>query len=149
MVALLIIGIGISSAVGLYFYTAKNTSTDERFKFALESADNYLTALYLSDDLADGLFSDEEIALINSAEEFPLLLDPEEIFLGNGTTLLVNKNIRRTTPLLVDIGVEMLIQYDETNRTSRSYWIETTLSESYLLAMNSEQTNSDEERDIE
>lgn len=132
LVAMTIIAIGSTAAVTIYSEMIKNLTYDEWYGQALRFADNYMTDLYLSRDLGDSLFSTEELTNIQAAEDLPLLLEPEVFDLDTHITMYVNKNIRRWSPLLVDVGIEMVITYYETNRPTTSIWLESTFSESYI-----------------
>lgn len=136
MVALVIIGIGATAALSIYSAMVRNADYDTRFEEGVDAAQNYLSSLYLSTNMTADLFSASELSNIAAIRELPALLPPVRTNAGEGIVMLVNKNIRRWQPLLVDVGIEVIIQYDETNRQDRSYWIETTFSEPYVQKMN-------------
>ncbi len=136
MVALTIIGIGTTAALSVYSAMLKNATYDSRFEKGVESAEEYLANLYLSTNLAADLFDASELSNLMSRPQLPVRLSPVQSSPENGIVLLVNKNVRRWQPLLVDVGIEVIIRYDETNRPDRHYWMETTFSEAYLGKLN-------------
>jgi type II secretory pathway pseudopilin PulG len=136
MVSLVLIGVGAAAALAVYAAMIRSADYDTRFEEGVDAAQNYLSSLYLSTNLAADLFTAGESTNLAAIREFPALLPPVRTNACEGVVMLINKNIRRLQPLLVDVGIEVIIQYDETNRPDRSYWIETTFSEPYVQKMN-------------
>lgn len=136
MVALSIIAIGTTAALSVYAMMIKNASYDSRYEKGIEAAENYLSTLYLSTNLSADLLSPDEYSNVMSRSSLPVLLPPAKSYPAEGVEMLVNKNIRRWKPMLVDVGVEVIVSYEETNRQSRHYWIESTFSEAYLGKLN-------------
>lgn len=132
LVALSIIGIATLSTLTIFANLARYSVSDKRMQLAVETANNHLSQLYLAKELKTTLFDAKEISNINTIRRFPLRLKPQRINIEDDIFMLVNKKIVSYEPLLVDVGIEVIIPSKVSNQKARHYWVETTLSESYM-----------------
>jgi len=132
MVALSVIGVATFSTVAIFSNSMRYMAYDYNMQKAVETADKYFANLYLAGDIRKELFSQSELTNILNARAFPLLLRPERHNISDNIYMLINKNIIAWNPLTVDIGLEIIIEPEGTNRTPRHLWFETTFCENYL-----------------
>jgi prepilin-type N-terminal cleavage/methylation domain-containing protein len=138
LVAIFIIGVVVVSTLSVFVNMNRYLFQDKDLQAVNDFSQRYLFSLYLDGNLKERLFTASEISNLNRSRIFPMMLKPEETNITPNIRFFINRKIERWDPLLVNIGLEALVNVPESKRTgakTRQYWIETTLSESYLVKL--------------
>ena len=130
-----IIAMASTSIITVLSHATKYMRLDVKLQQATQICDAYLTDIYMASNISLALFSTQDIVLLNKSEKLPRLLPPERILTKEGLLLLVNKKVRKLDPLLVDIGLEVIWKTTSSNKKSRQFWVETSISERYLMSL--------------
>ncbi len=93
---------------------------------------NYLTQIYLSTNLFDSLFSEEDKSVISNSAYPPIYLNDMGTNIENDLVIYTYKKIRRIRPLLVDIAIEGKLRGQTGLSYEKELSIETTFSEAFL-----------------
>ncbi|OHD75267.1 MAG: hypothetical protein A2355_16265 [Spirochaetes bacterium RIFOXYB1_FULL_32_8] len=107
-------------------------SIDLDMQKAASVAENYLTDIYTSKNMLEKIFTIEELKSIDINKKGSVLFPPKRVDIEKDIFMYVNRNIRRWSPLLVDVGVEAIIDFHNKDKKNKKFWIETTYSENYM-----------------
>ncbi len=136
LVAMSIIALASTSIITVLSHAAKYMRVDAKLQLATQICDAYLTDIYMATNIRQKLFSPQDLSNLAYNAPLPRLLAPQRITTPEGLLLLVNKKVRKLDPLLVDIGLEVIWKpTDSSNARSRQYWVETSISERYLMSL--------------
>lgn len=138
LVALSIMGVITVSTLSVFINMNRYLFQDKDVQAVIDFSEHYFYSLYFSDDLKAGAFQAPEISNLNKVYQFPVLLPPLETNISPTIKVLINRKVERWEPLLMNIGLEAMITPPENKKVGnkiRHYWIETTLSSSYLAKL--------------
>lgn len=129
MVALAVIGISVTAVLTILSAGRRLGETDLELMSAVRYCDDYFGRLWLAEKPEELLFSEEERRVLSGARDFPVFMPPAQTNMMPGVTVILSRRVRRFSPLLADIGAEVLVKI---GGRERRFWMETTLSGAFL-----------------
>ena len=121
MVALSIVSIAVVASIGIFANASSWMSIDLDMQKAASVAENYLTDIYTSKNMLEKIFTIEELKSIDINKKGSVLFPPKRVDIEKDIFMYVNRNIRRWSPLLVDVGVEAIIDFHNKDKKNKKF----------------------------